>query len=150
MKIKTLRFGQLEIDPQTVVTLPEGLVGLSDLKRFCLVETSPDRPLKWFQALDDPGLAFVIANPYLFCPDYSFEVSDEDLSFLGIESPEEVAIFVLLTIAGQGREVTANLVAPVVISSRTRKGKQVILNDPRYTTRHPLLPVLAQPAKVAN
>jgi len=51
-----------------------------------------------------------------------------------------VVILVLLTINPKNQEVTANLVAPLVICAKTRKAKQVILQDMKYTTKHPLVP----------
>jgi flagellar assembly factor FliW len=35
--------------------------------------------------------------------------------------------------------MTANLLAPIVINGNARCGRQVILNDERYNTRHPIL-----------
>jgi flagellar assembly factor FliW len=138
MRIKTVRFGELEIDQETMLEMPEGLVGMNGSKHFCLLEESPESAFKWLQMVDDPGLAFVVVNPYDFYPDYEFEVSGKDVDLLGIEDPEEALVFALVTIGPAGKEVTANLVAPVVVGTRTRRAKQVILQDERYTTKHPL------------
>jgi flagellar assembly factor FliW len=138
MKIQTKRFGELDLDQEAFIDLPEGLVGLDSIKQFCLIEESPDKPLKWMQVINEPGLAFVVSDPYDFYPDYELEVSDSDIAQLGIEKPEEVAVLVLLTFGPSGHGITANLVAPLVICTKTRKAKQIILQSDRYTTRHSL------------
>ena len=37
------------------------------------------------------------------------------------------------------QNMTANLKAPLVFNLKNRKGKQLILNNPAYTTRHNIL-----------
>jgi len=151
MKVDTLRFGELEIAAESIITLPEGLVGMNEVKRFCLIDASPQSPLNWLQAIDEPGLAFVVSDPFAFCPDYELEVKEEEVAALGITNPEEVVVLVLLTINAKNQEVTANLVAPIVICAKTRKAKQVILQDMKYTTKHPLVPAaVLEPGMLAG
>ena len=50
-------------------------------------------------------------------------------------------VLCLLTVdhgTGSGAAITANLLGPLVINSRTRIGRQVVLSDPDLTTRVPL------------
>lgn len=137
MKVESIRFGELEIEPSQVISMPEGLVGMEKVKRFCIVEESPESPVKWLQVVDPPALAFVAVNPYDFFSDYEFEVGEEDAQELGLARLEEVAVFVLLTIGVEGsNRVTANLVAPVVVNLNSKKAKQIILQNERYTTKH--------------
>ena len=34
---------------------------------------------------------------------------------------------------------TANLLGPILVNIRTKRGKQIILDDGRYSTKHPIL-----------
>lgn len=138
MIVETLRFGQLDVDPETILMMPEGLIGMSEINRVCLVEEDPPRPFRWLQVVGEPALAFVAVNPYDFFPEYECEVSAEDFEFLGIQEPEDAVVLVLLTFGREQPTVTANLVAPIIACSRTRTARQVILQDDRYTTRHAL------------
>lgn len=145
MIIETFRFGKIEIDPETLLSLPEGPIGMSDVKRFCLLEVAPASPMRWLQAVDEPALAFVVVNPYDFYPDYEFELGTKDVEQLSLEKPEDAAVLVLLTITSE--QVTANLVAPIIVNTQSRVARQVILQDERYTTKHFLAAVnLPQPA----
>jgi len=139
MRLESIRFGELEISDAQVISMPEGLVGMEEIKRFCILEESPESPVKWLQVIDRPALAFVAVNPYDFFSDYEFEVAEEDARELGLEYPGEVAVFVLLSIGTDGdNTVTANLVAPVVVNLSTNTAKQLILQDEAYTTKHVL------------
>ena len=77
--------------------------------------------------------------PFVFFPDYEFQLEDEITKKLGIKTAEDVLIYVLITIpGGEIKNMTANLVAPIVISKRTFLAKQVVLEKSKYTTKHRL------------
>ena len=79
--------------------------------------------------------------PLAFFPDYEFTIDDEVEQELGFTSPEEVLIYAVLTLSGtEIRDLTANLIAPIVINAKTRKGKQIVLDRSSYTTKHRLFP----------
>ena len=79
--------------------------------------------------------------PLAFFPDYEFTIDDEVEAELGLTSPEEVLIYAILTLAGKEiRDLTANLMAPIVINAATRQAKQIVLDRSPYTTKHRLFP----------
>ena len=48
-------------------------------------------------------------------------------------------IYTILTLSGtEIRDLTANLMAPIVINTTTRKAKQIVLERSAYTTKHRL------------
>jgi len=51
----------------------------------------------------------------------------------------ELTIYAIATIPADPREATINLMAPIVINERGRRGRQVILHDSKYSVRHPLV-----------
>ncbi|MDP7556719.1 MAG: flagellar assembly protein FliW [Nitrospinaceae bacterium] len=57
-----------------------------------------------------------------------------------IESTEPVAIRVIVTIPKVHSEMTANLVAPLVINQKNRLARQIVLTSAEYDTRHYLMP----------
>jgi flagellar assembly factor FliW len=62
LTIDSSRFGRVEIDPETVIEFPEGLIGLTG-KRWALLARDPDTPFVWLQSLEDPELALPVTNP---------------------------------------------------------------------------------------
>ena len=55
---------------------------------------------------------------------------------LDIQAPGELALFVIVTIpAGSPQDMTANLLGPVVLNHRSRRAKQLVLDDRLYSHR---------------
>jgi len=68
IKVKTTRFGDIEIDEKDVITLPSGIIGFPELKQYVLLDHDQDSPFKWLQSLEDGAIAFVMINPMLLKP----------------------------------------------------------------------------------
>ena len=47
-------------------------------------------------------------------------------------------IYTIVTLSKEFKKSTSNLLAPVVINVKEKKGKQFVLNNSPYTTKHPL------------
>jgi len=139
LKVKTTRFGEIEVKDEDVINLPSGLIGFPELKRYILLDHDKESPFKWLQSLDDGAIAFVLINPLLFKPDYTVEVSEGEVSDLTIEAEEDAVISVIITMPSNPQNMTANLKAPLIFNLKNRLGKQVILNNSEYTTRHNIM-----------
>jgi len=86
-------------------------------------------------------LAFLLTIPELFFADYSAEIDDATIEELGIEDPEKILVYTLITIPnGSVRYMTANLLAPIVINVANMKAKQIVMDKSNYTTKHRLFP----------
>ncbi len=140
MKIQTTRFGNIEIPEDQIISMPSGPVGFSEMKRYVLLEHKKGSPFLWLQSVDADTLAFVLIDPLLFKPDYKIQISPEDSQGLGFTNGDtgiQVLVIVNVT-AGERGEITANLLAPIVINPTKRLGKQVVLYQSQYPTRYPL------------
>lgn len=154
MKIQTSRFGEIVVDDQAIINVPGGLIGFPGQERYVIIRHKPDSPFFWFQAIDDGELAFVIVDPLTFKPDYRIPVSRSLLAFLNADDSEELGIYVIVTIPqGHPQDMTANLLGPVVINTRGRLARQLILDEAKYSHRHPVMtppPKKEQPAPDRN
>jgi flagellar assembly factor FliW len=139
IKVKTTRFGEIDIKNEDLIELPSGLIGFPELKRYVLLDHDKDSPFKWLQSLDDGAIAFVLINPLLFKPDYTVEVTEAEVSDLGLKTEEDAVISVIITIPTNPQNMTANLKAPLVFNLQNRKGKQLVLSNSAYTTRHNIM-----------
>lgn len=116
-----------------------GLYGFPDAKRYVITEVSGGGDLfKLMTAIDQPDLGFTLVYPFAFFPDYAPEIAEGDIRELGATSPEELLVMAIANVPAQFKETTANLKAPLLFNPFTRKARQVILADERYTTRHRL------------
>ena len=139
LKVKTTRFGEIEVKPDDLIELPAGLIGFPELKRYVLLDHDKDSQFKWLQSLDDGAIAFVLINPLLFKGDYTVEVTEAEVADLSLKSEDDAVISVIITIPTNPQNMTANLKAPLVFNLQNRKGKQLVLSNPAYTTRHNIM-----------
>ncbi len=139
LKVKTTRFGEIDVPDTDVIHLPLGLIGFPELKRYVLLDHDKESPFKWFQSLEDGAIAFVLIDPLLFKPDYVAEVTDNELTELDVHAEEDLVISVIVTVPSNPQNMTANLKAPLIFNLKNRRGKQVILNTSQYNTRHNIM-----------
>jgi flagellar assembly factor FliW len=124
---------------QNRVNFPAGLPGLpAELTRFEIIALAQEAPFFFLQSRQDYQTGFILVNPFALFPDYEFDLPEEDARALGIERPEKAAVFCIVN-AGRGlQDATVNLLAPVVLNVASGNAAQVVLNDGRYSIRHPL------------
>ncbi|WP_033171350.1 flagellar assembly protein FliW [Selenomonas sp. ND2010] len=140
-KVNTLRFGEIEVAEEKVVHFEDGIPAFEDEHEFLIIPYDDESPYVFLQSITTPDLAFLMTMPFVFFPDYEFELDDESQNKLGIKTQEDMLIYTLLTIpGGKVAEMTANLMAPVVLNQNTMQARQVVLDKSRYTTKHRLFP----------
>ncbi len=152
LRIPTTRFGTLDVEEGLVFTLREGLIGFEHCKRYVVVRHDDNSTFRWLQSIDEPSLAFLVVQPIEVRPDYAPTISDGDARELGVTKETSTLLFVIVTVPRTSpRDMTVNMLGPVVINSVTRQGKQVIVQDDHYGTRHRIIDELARAGQlVAN
>lgn len=141
MIIQSRRFGPISVREDQVILLTPGLLGFSQFQRYVLIEHNQEAPFLWLQSVDNPDLAFVVINPLQIIPDYHPSPPPEVMQELAAASPEDLQILVILTIPpGRPQEMTANLMGPVAINLKNRRGRQLVMEDPRYSNMYRILP----------
>ena len=91
---------------------------------------------------DETSLGFVILDPRVPFVDYDPVFTPEDLEGLEASSADELVLLCVVTVPQDVKQMTANLLAPLVINPAKRLGKQVIISDPKYTTKHQVFSAL--------
>jgi flagellar assembly factor FliW len=142
VKVATKAYGTIELDEKQKITFPQGLFGFETYRDFVLFDDVKHPPFFWLQSLDAEQIAFILINPFVFRNDYEVNINNDELKDIDILSPEKALIFSIVTIPVQG-PLTANLQGPLIINRDTRQGKQAILTDTRWKTRHDIMAELA-------
>src|SRR5207244_1142979 len=94
----------------------------------------------WLQSIDRAELAFPIIDPWLFKADYAPSISREDAEEIELRETTPRLVYSVVTVPRDDpRGITANLLGPLVINARTRVGKQVIVTNEEYGTKHRIL-----------
>ncbi|WP_453993451.1 flagellar assembly protein FliW [Bacillus nitroreducens] len=138
MKIDTKYHGELQIDENEIITFANGIPGFLEEKEFVILPFGEETGISIMQAVENSQLAFVVTDPFFFFKDYDFTIDDQVVEQLQLESEEDVTVYVILTVLDPFEKTTANLQAPVVINHTKQIGKQVILTNTNYQTKHSL------------
>ncbi|MFJ6264924.1 flagellar assembly protein FliW [Lysinibacillus xylanilyticus] len=139
MKIATKFLGEVEISEQDILTFEHGLLGLEDEKKFVILPIDADLPLAILQSVEHTEIGFVVAYPFAFKKDYSFDISEDDRDQLQIEKEEDVLTYSIVTMKETFQESTINLLAPLIVNMDKKCGKQIVLQDNKsYPLRFPM------------
>lgn len=144
MEVHTARFGILHVDEDEIIRFPKGILGFEGIERYIVVPHKEDSPFMFLQALDDENLAFVVTNPSYFWPDYRVEIAAEQLNALELDHHDEAVVLSIVTVPTDARDMTANLLAPLVINARKGWAKQIVQRESVYSTRHKIADALQQ------
>lgn len=140
-KVNTLRFGEVEVDEAKIVHFADGIPAFEDEHEFVIVPYDEESPYVFLQSMTTPDLAFLMTIPFVFFPDYEFEIDDENQEKLELTRQEDMIIYTLLTVnGGKVKDMTANLMAPVVLNTANMQARQIVLDRSSYTTKHRLFP----------
>jgi flagellar assembly factor FliW len=148
VKVSTKPYGVIEVDERQRIKFPVGLFGFESHRDFVILDADR-QPFYWLQSLEVQELAFILVNPFLFRPDYELDISDDELKDIGISSPDKALVFSIVTIPADGGPMTANLQGPLVINREQRIGKQAVLADSRWKTKHNIVEELAAARKAS-
>lgn len=144
MHVSSTRLGKLEVSDNELIQLPDGLPGFPAERSFALLPYHPGSPFFFLQSLRDPDLLFCVVEAFTFFPSYEFALDDELTHRFGIDEENLPHVYAIVTIPEKLEDMTANLLAPVVVNSKTRVGVQYVLEKTSYTTRHRLFPAVDQ------
>lgn len=147
-KVNTSRFGEIEVDEKRVAHFKDGIPAFEAEKEFLILPYDLESPYYFMQSLKSPDLAFLLTIPFLFFPDYTFEIDDETIEELGITEDSNLLYYSLVTIpGGEIRNMTTNLLAPIILNTANMKAKQLVLGNVKYTTKERLFPEVTKEAK---
>ncbi|MGV2884500.1 flagellar assembly protein FliW [Paenibacillus taichungensis] len=115
-------------------TFNKGLPGFEDLRSFTLQQH--DEVFSLLSSVDNAAVTFVTVNPFDFHKAYEFELSPEHLEELYITEPKQVLVRCIATLHEDLQKATCNLLAPVVFNHQKKIGKQIVLHNTEYQTKH--------------
>lgn len=140
MKIETKYQGTVEVEEQDIWIFANGIPGFPEEKKFVILPLPENDIYFILQSVETAGLGFVVANPFFFFKDYSFDIDEATVEQLGLEQESDALIYSILTIQEPFEKTTANLQAPLILNIKNHQAKQLILSDGNYKTKHFILP----------
>jgi flagellar assembly factor FliW len=156
MQVETTRFGTLEIADDDLVVFEDGLPGFRGRRTMVLLgggelpgstQTGDHHSVFWLQDVADPDLAFMTIVPWAAYPDYDIDIDPTEVDGAPVD---DLCVLTIVTVRREdgGVQLTSNLLAPVVIDTASKKGRQVILQNQDWPVQAPL--AASNPATVAE
>lgn len=130
--------GEIRVPEESVFHFPQGLYGFEDARSFVLIPAGREG-LFWLQSADFSALAFLLVDPFRWVDNYNVDLPDAELVSLAPADAGDVAVLAIVTLPRNSEErPTANLQGPVTLNVRKRVGRQIVIQDSVYDTRHEL------------
>ena len=115
---------RLLVKNENIISMPGGLLGFEQFKRYVLLGSPEEEPFLWLQMLDNPSQGFVVVPPIAVVPNYAPDIAQADVDALGIKTPDDAMILNIVTV--RNGETTVNLKGPIVVNRNTLVAKQCI------------------------
>ncbi len=145
MKVNTRIFGEVDIEEAKLITFEGGIIGFPDMKKFALIydsEKGVNAGIRYLQSMDEPTFAMPVMDPLSVCEDYNPEVEDELLKNLGNLDGDNLLVMTTVTVPKDIKEMSVNLMGPIIINTDTRKACQVIVDGDKYPVKYPIYDIL--------
>lgn len=139
MKVETKYLGEIDVQETDILLFENGLPGFFEMTKFVVLPIEQDSPFLLLQSLENVEIGFILAYPFAFKNDYAFDISEEDKTDLQIEKEEQAITYSIVTMNETIQTSTLNLLAPIIINTDKKRGKQIVLQDSnKYPLRHPI------------
>lgn len=126
-------------DRGPVIEVRGGLLGFPEFTRFCLISMNDEGLVYRLQSLEDPAVNFVVVPAISFFPDYAPIVDDDVAERFGLPSGNDVLLLLVVTLGESFKDSTVNLMAPILLDPTARMAEQIIVENPDFSVRAPLL-----------
>lgn len=139
MVAETKYFGTIDIEEEKILTFPNGIIGFENLTKYTLIydiDKGEDSCISWLQSMEEPLLALPVIDPLSILPEYNPLIEDELLKPLDSPIGDNMMVILALTIPPHLENMTANMKAPFIINTDTKKGGQIIVENQDYLVKY--------------
>ena len=121
------------------MAFPEGIIGFEAHKEYRISSEKSKEPFFWLQAQKDPEVNFIIIDPLEFKADYKPLLLAMDKAALQISDIDECLCYVIVCVSQETDQISANLLAPLMVNKQKNICRQVILQEQDYSIQHLVL-----------
>ncbi|MDR2826874.1 MAG: flagellar assembly protein FliW [Candidatus Adiutrix intracellularis] len=141
IKTKTNQSKKIDVLEDSQVTVPSGLIQLTDLTNFVIIRCQKDNLFYWLKSIDDPNLTLVtLLIPRIFKINHNSPIPLNPHQGLDSKEPRKLFIFVIVpTPPDNPRAITTHLLCLLLVNPRSRRTKQSVLNDCLYPHRYRII-----------
>lgn len=137
MDISTRDFGIVRVENDAIYEFDDGLYGFEDDRKFAIFEESfEDISFLYLQSVDHLVPCFLVFEPWDLYPDYQPVLSKEDMELCQVDTIDDLIFLVIASVPSTIKELSINIKSPVVLNPKTKKARQVILQNTDYSVRY--------------
>ena len=129
----------VQYSQDSIIRFDEGLIGFSDCKSFVLLESEGIAPFRRLQSTKRDEVGFLVLDTAYLTKEFPSLIPKRDWESIGLTNPAARLAFVICSIGPTPAESTGNLQAPLIINYANMTGRQVIIGDTEFSSRHPLV-----------
>ncbi len=138
MELMTKYFSNTQYTEDEVIFFNDGIFGFANHKKYLLIRfDNKNDSLICLQSIDEPNIAFVMINPYKFIKEYDVILPEQDYGDLKVSDSDNILVYNICVVNDSVLKSTVNLKCPIIVNSRTRLAKQIILEDSTYPFKYP-------------
>ena len=140
MKFVSKEFGEFEVRDEDIIKFSKPIYGFEGNESFIIIQESPEDDIMYLQSIEDEHLHFVIVDPYAVLPNYSPQLSKDDIDALNIKESDidDLRYMLIAIITEKIENSVVNLKNPIVINSKNKQAIQAMLENEDYIMRYPL------------
>jgi flagellar assembly factor FliW len=128
-----------EVRTTVEITFAAGLPGFPNAHRFELMPWGGDEsPFSLMTSIENPDIGFVVVAPWVFYPEYEFDLDTATAQRLGLSDPTDSLVMCVVTLGDSPEDATVNLLGPIVVNRQTREACQAVLDPSLFNVRAPL------------
>ena len=87
-------YGIVEYQEDDLLMFSDGLFGFPKLTKYLLLYLNEDDDsMLLLLSVEESKVGFVLINPFLLCPDYSPELTPEELACMGVQDSGELSYY---------------------------------------------------------
>lgn len=132
MRLETTRFGVLDVEDDAILTFTQPIIGFQEFRRFIVIPGPDKTSVSWLQSTESGELAFILMDPRNVVPDYTVQLSPNEMTELAATEVSELDIYTIVVVPQDRTKIRTNLKAPILINTKHRLGKQTILERGNY------------------
>lgn len=132
------RFGACAYAQSEVLEFPWGLPGFPALRNWLPLNLDTHPSFVWLQSLDDVSVALPSVDPWMVFENYDPKLPAYAFTSLEIREAADFATLCVVVVTPDAAEMTINLMAPIIVNLRSRKGRQIMLDGSSYSPREPM------------
>jgi len=126
-------------DDDHAIEVRGGFLGFPEYTRFALIRMNDEGLVYRLQSLENEAINFVVVPAMSFFPDYAPAVDDAVADRFNLPGGADVLLLLVVTLGSSFKESTVNLMAPLLLDPKARIAEQIIVENPDFSVRVPLL-----------